>query len=399
MVGLHLVMEVQEFVSLSAYANFLYALKAKETKRQYPHRLDKFLSFIGLQGTIPDKCQQLCEFKDPNLLESHLIRFINFHKERIENKEISEGTLCNYVKAIRLFFSMNDIVINWKKISKGIPPEKSHADDRIPLLDEINRLLEHPDRRIKPIVYTMISSGIRVGSWDHLKWKHVVPIERNNVVVGAKLIVKNTKIRNREYISFITPEAYFSLKDWMDFRHLHGEEITGESWLMRDTWQKIDRNHGHRIGLAKFPKRMNSTSIRNMIYEAWKVQGVRDKLSEPDKKRHEFKSSHGFRKFFETRCQQAKMNHNNIKLLMDHSLGESHKPTESELLEDYLIAVDLLTISESNRLKQQVNVLQQRQDEITLLKLEHRQEMKLMHEDMESKLDQIFAKIDFNKLR
>ena len=70
---------------------------------------------------------------------------------------------------------------------------------------------------------------------------------------------------------------------------------------------------------------MTSPSIRNMIYEAWKVQGVRDKLSDPDKKRHEFKSSHGFRKFFETRCQQAKMNHNNIKLLMDHSLGESQK--------------------------------------------------------------------------
>ena len=108
MVGLHLAMEVQEFGSLSAYANFLYALKAKETKRQYPHRLDKFLSFIGLQGRIPEKCQQPCEFKDSNLLESHLIRFINFHKERIENKEISEGTLCNYVKAIRLCFSMND---------------------------------------------------------------------------------------------------------------------------------------------------------------------------------------------------------------------------------------------------------------------------------------------------
>ncbi len=394
-------MEVQEFESLSAYDNFLYALKAKETKRQYPHRLDKFLSFIGLQGTIPEKCQKLCELKDISLLESHLIRFINFQKERIENKQISEGTLCNYIKAVRLFFSMNDIVINWKKLSKGIPPEKNHADDRIPTLDEINRLLEHPDRRIRPIVYTMLSSGIRVGSWDHLKWKHVVPIERNNVIVGAKLIVKNTKIRNRDYYSFITPEAYLSLKDWMEFRKLHGEEITGESWLMRDTWQKIDRNHGHRIGLAKYPKRMNSTSIRNMIYEAWKVQGVRDKLSEPDKKRHEFKSSHGFRKFFETRCQQAKMNHNNIKLLMDHSLGESqsyHKPTQPELLEDYLIAVDLLTINESNRLKLQVKVLQQKQDEITLLKLEHRQEMKQMREDMERKLGHILAKIDVKKL-
>jgi hypothetical protein len=80
-------MEVQEFASLSAYDNFVYALKAKETKRQYPHRLDKFLSFIGLQGTIPNKCQKLCEIKDVKLLESHLIRFINFQKERIENKE------------------------------------------------------------------------------------------------------------------------------------------------------------------------------------------------------------------------------------------------------------------------------------------------------------------------
>jgi hypothetical protein len=110
-----------------------------------------------LQGSIPEKCQKLCEIKDVNLLESHLIRFINFQKGRIENKEISEGTLCNYIKAVRLFFSMNDVVINWKKISKGIPTEKDHADDRIPNLDEINKLLEHPDRRIRPVVYTMLS--------------------------------------------------------------------------------------------------------------------------------------------------------------------------------------------------------------------------------------------------
>jgi len=51
----------------------------------------------------------------------------------------------------------------------------------------------------------------------------------------------------------------------MDFRALHGEKITPESFLVRDTWQKIDRNHGHRIGLAKFPKRMNS--ISSTIYE------------------------------------------------------------------------------------------------------------------------------------
>ena len=335
-------MEHQQYVALSPYQNFLYALKAKETRRQYPSRLDKFISFLGIQGTIEEKCLKLYHLSRSisiEILESHLIRFINFQKVRIQDREISEGTLHNYVKAIKLFFAMNDIIINWKKISKGIPQERHDSDDRIPTLGEIQKLLEHPDRRIKPIVLTMISSGIRSGSWDYLKWKHVVPILNNGIIVGAQLIVKNTKINNREYTTFITPETYKSLKDWMDFRHLHGEEVTGESWLMRDTWQKIDREHGHRIGLAKYPKKMNSVAIRNMIYEAWKVQGVRSKLSDPERKRHEFKSSHGFRKFFETKCQNSKMNHNNIKLLIDHSLAESqnyHRPTTEELFQDYV---------------------------------------------------------------
>ena len=147
----------------------------------------------------------------------------------------------------------------------------------------------------------------------------------------------------------------------MDFRRLHGEDVNGKSWLIRDIWQKTDKAHGHRIGLAKYPKRLTSSAIKNLIYEAWKVQGIRGKLSNPEKKRHEFKSTHGFRKYFEAKCQKAKMNHNNIKLLMDHSLGESqnyHRPTEEELLEDYLNAIDQLTIREENRLKRKVEKLE-----------------------------------------
>jgi integrase len=353
-------MEEKEILTLSPYDNFVYALKAEVTKRQYPNRLDRFLSFIGLEGSIQEKCNRLFEIsKSEEVLHSHLIRFINYQKVRIQNKEISEATLSNYVKAIKLFCSMNDVIVNWKKISKGIPPQKSYSDDRIPTKDEIHRLLEHPDRRIKSIVLVMISSGIRVGAWDYLQWKHVVPIERDDSIVAAKLIIKNTKINNRTYYSFITPEAYQSLKDWMDFRSLHGEEITEESWLMRDTWQKIDRRGNSGIGLAKYPKKMGSLSIKNMIYDAWKIQGIRTKLRSGNK-RHEFKSTHGFRKMFETKCQKV-MNHNNIKILMDHSLGESqnyHRPTEDELLEDYMHAIDLLTINEENRLKIKIEKLE-----------------------------------------
>jgi len=387
---LELELEKQEQV-LTPYDNFVYALRAKETKRQYPHRLDKFLVFMGFKGTIEEKCTKLYQLtkknKDPNVIQSYLIKFINYQKQRIENNEISEGTLVNYIKAIKLFYSMNDIIINWKKIGKGVPSERHNADDRIPTMEEIKKLLEHPDRRVKSIVYTMLSAGIRVGSWDHLKWKHIIPMARNNVVIAAKIILKNTKINNREYYSFITPEAYNALKDWMEFRKLHGENVTGDSWLMRDTWEKIDRDHSHRIGLAKYPKKFGGMSIGNMIGEAWRIQGVRDLLDPAKKiKRHEFKSTHCFRKFFETKCQ-SKMNHNHIKLLMDHSLGESqnyHRPTEQELLDDYLNAVNNLTINEEKRLKMKVELLESE---------------KTNYEKLDAKLDALQREFYKNKVR
>ena len=34
--------------------NFLFALRASETKRQYPKRLEIFLDFLGIQGKFED---------------------------------------------------------------------------------------------------------------------------------------------------------------------------------------------------------------------------------------------------------------------------------------------------------------------------------------------------------
>jgi hypothetical protein len=44
---------------------------------------------------------------------------------------------------------MNDIHVNWKKVTTGLPREKRYAEDRAPTIEEIRRLIEYPDRRIK----------------------------------------------------------------------------------------------------------------------------------------------------------------------------------------------------------------------------------------------------------
>ena len=74
--------------------------------------------------------------------------------------------------------------------------------------------------------------------------------------------------------------------------------------------------------------------------------------TENNGKRFEFKSLHGFRKFFETECQK-RMKPLNISYLMSHDTGITQhyfKPKQEELLEDYLKVIDLLTINNKQKI-------------------------------------------------
>jgi integrase len=159
-----------------------------------------------------------------------MIRFLHFQRERVERKEISAATLKNFIKSLKVFCESADIVVQWKKVTRGLPKGRQVANDRAPTIEEIQKLVEYPDRRIKPIVYTMVSSGVRIGAWDLLQWKHVEPIaDKNGKIVAAKLSVYVGD--TEEYYAFITNEAYNALKGWMDFRASYGEKITGSSCL------------------------------------------------------------------------------------------------------------------------------------------------------------------------
>jgi hypothetical protein len=255
-----------------------------------------------------------------------------------------------------------------------MPKERKYANDRAPKLEEIIRISEYPDRRIKSIIYTMVSSGMRLGAWDYLRWKDISPIIRDGKVIAAKIKIYSEE--EDEYFSFITPETFHSLDNWIKYRKDCGENITENSWVMRNLWD-VTMPKGK--GVVTIPKKLESTGVKRLIENALWAQRIRIKLEE-GKKRHEFQADHGFRKWFKTRCEIAGMRSINIEMLMSHSIGVSnsyYKPTEDELLNDYLKVIPFLTISDEHRLQEQVNELSEKtrdNDYIIKAKLQEKDE-------------------------
>lgn len=161
-------MKVEQLKSESdTWTLYLYAMKSPVTRDKYQKRLGKFFDFLKLDGTtIEDKSKVFVEMarKDSNWIFSNILRFIQFQNSIVVRKEISGATVRNYVKSIKLFCDMADLPIAWKKITRGLPRGRRYADDRIPTIEELTKLLEYPDRRLKAIIYTMASSGIRLGA-------------------------------------------------------------------------------------------------------------------------------------------------------------------------------------------------------------------------------------------
>jgi hypothetical protein len=292
---------------MDPWSLFLYGMKAPMTREKYRGRLAKFFDFIGLtEGTMEERATVFTEKgkKDSDWVFVSVLRFAQSQKVRVESVQISPATLRNYIKAIKLFCEMNDISIVWKKITRGLPKARRFADDRAPTLQEIRKIAEYPDRRIKPVISTMASTGIRVGAWDYLKYGHITPIEREGKLVAAKVLVYAGT--PDWYVTFMTPEAYREVEAWMKFRRQCGEKISADSWVMRDLWdtEAAIRKNMHTTGLVTTPKKLSSVGVKRLIERALWAQGLRKDL-EKGKKRHEFAACHSLRKYFKTRCELA----------------------------------------------------------------------------------------------
>jgi hypothetical protein len=87
----------------------MFALKAAETRRQWPKRLKMFFNFLTLQGSPAYQSKGFVPKARQNTqwAEHAFIRFIAFQQERVSKGDISSSTILNYYRAAKLFCETN----------------------------------------------------------------------------------------------------------------------------------------------------------------------------------------------------------------------------------------------------------------------------------------------------
>jgi hypothetical protein len=129
--------------------------------------------------------------------------------------------------------------------------------------------------------------------------------------------------------------------------------------LFRDKFDPIKGLYGHsKDDSNQIIILMTGPAVRQYYNRLLFSIGIRKQR----KRRHDF-SVHGFRKFFKTKAEIGGMKPINVETLMGHRTGISdsyYRPTEKELLDDYLNVVDHLTIRTESTFKAEVEQVKER---------------------------------------
>lgn len=199
----------------------------------------------------------------------------------------------------------------------------------------------------------------------------------------------------QRYLTFTTPEAAKTIEVYLKYRERCGEKLTPQSPLFREQFDREDIISIHEV------KPLKLRTVERLVSRTVEKSGIRtvERITEfhPEKGkiRKNVKLTSGFRKFFDTQLIFSRVEPRTKELFMGHSIGlDDHyfTPGESYVLQEYLKAVDNLTINEENRLRIKVDELTKKKNEIEIMELKHKEEIKTIHEQM----NQIMALVQRN---
>jgi site-specific recombinase XerD len=127
---------VEQSEDSEPHFNFINSLKSNQTKKIYRASLFTFLKYYRLTST-----SSLVALSSQDLRDKIVKYFL-------DNKQLSKATQMVRLATIKHFCEMNDIILNWKKISKFIHSDVPKSLDRGYSHHEIKQIIDYSDHRI-----------------------------------------------------------------------------------------------------------------------------------------------------------------------------------------------------------------------------------------------------------
>lgn len=340
--------------------------RSEATKEHYRYWFNDFLGWCktNIEPMITGEgLLQLKEIALQEMVEDYVME---------KRKGLSPNTLPLPIASLRLFFDMQDKVLNWKRIKKMIPTQVKKAGYSAYQNDDIkNMLVSAGSKRNRAIVHFLASTGCRIGAMPDLKIKHLA-----NMSDGCKSILFYEG-SNEEYFGFLTQEAGKILDEYLAERRKDGEYLTENSPIFRAEYS---------VGIQPV-KVLTLRGIESVLERLVKEAGSRKKIN---KVRCNIMSAHGFRKRY---ASIIKLNNKISWAVSERLLG--HKsyldpsyfvPTKENLFEEFKKVIADLTVDDSERER-----LRRIEAENKVSELETEKDKRIS--ELEGKIDTLFELI------
>lgn len=325
-------------------------LSSIRTKERYRDAFRLFLKYCQLENAA-----SLLD-ENPRRLEERIIGYVRFLDQV---KHLARGTITIALCAIFHFMEMNDVLLNKRKITRFMPEDSSTHDDRAYTHQEISQILLKCDERSRVMILLMASTGMRIGALEFLKLGHLTKVSVYPYIYKIMVYAQSPKDR---YYTFCTQECSEAIDSYLDYRARFGDPLKKQAPLIREEFDIYDKLQ------CAYPRAVRYRGILWIITDLLKRAGFPTK--------GEVMRSHGLRKFAITQMIKAKLDYECREYLVGHrhsrGLDVNYDRTTSEdRLQEYLKALDLLTINQENRLKIKIHQLEgQHTEEYAALKIE-----------------------------
>ena len=183
-----------KILTQKSYHNFINSCNSDTTKSKYHRVLNQFLSSHNFSIERTDEFLNLPTKEIESMVIDEITRMQQEQKLSVSSVQIMTA-------AIQLLCSMNDVILNWKKIRKFIRTDVPKHKDEAYTHDDIRKLLEISDLRIKTIFLILASTGIRIDPLHDIKLKNLTKVEVDNYKL-YKIVVYEGLMKNISHLRY-----------------------------------------------------------------------------------------------------------------------------------------------------------------------------------------------------